>query len=87
MSQLRSRIKNMSLPKPPFVHPLTTEPAAEYARLRATNPVSQFELFGGSIAWLVVGFKDIQSVLTDDRLSKVRPASAEEKEFLALSKY
>ena len=65
---------SMSPPKFPFARPSGAEPPVEYAQLRASNPVSQVELFDGSIAWLVVKHNDIQSVLTDNRLSKVRPS-------------
>ncbi len=48
------------------------KPAIEYAKLRATNPVSRVELWDGSHPFLVVKHKDITKVLTDDRLSKQR---------------
>ncbi|KAL2071249.1 hypothetical protein VTL71DRAFT_12484 [Oculimacula yallundae] len=59
-------------PKFPFARPSGTTPALEYTHLRATDPVSQVELFDGSLAWLIVKHKDICAVLTDERLSKQR---------------
>lgn len=58
-------------PKFPFARPAAAEPPTEYARLRATNPISQVELWDGSLTWLVVKHKDVCSVLTNNNLSKV----------------
>jgi len=56
----------------PFYSCNGVEPPVEYAKLRATDPVSKVELWDGSHVWLVVKHNHICSVLTDQRLSKER---------------
>jgi cytochrome P450 len=62
-------------PRPP-AYPLERrcplEPAAEYTRLRAEEPISKVTLPTGQVAWLVTSHADMRTLLADNRMSADR---------------
>jgi nitric oxide reductase len=47
-------------------------PPPEYTKLRKENPISKAKMWDGSLVWLVTRHKDVHTVLSDPRFSKVR---------------
>ncbi|SCL71316.1 Cytochrome P450 [Micromonospora citrea] len=47
-------------------------PPAEYARLRAEQPVARLPMLGGNTAWVVTRHADVRRVLSDPRMSADR---------------
>ncbi|WP_306212588.1 cytochrome P450 [Actinoplanes sp. RD1] len=54
----------------PFSSADPLEPPAEYARLRAREPLTRVTLPTGDLAWLVTRHADVRMVLTDPRFSR-----------------
>lgn len=51
----------------PFARVSNVEPPPQYARLRETEPVAKVRLPGGTEAYLVTRYDDVQQVLSDSR--------------------
>ncbi|MBP2323138.1 cytochrome P450 [Kibdelosporangium banguiense] len=60
----------MSILRFPFPSAYPGEPAPEFARLRETEPVVRVLLPTGDTAWLVTGYEDNRTVLSDPRFSR-----------------
>ncbi|MEU9507202.1 cytochrome P450 [Micromonospora sp. NPDC048170] len=59
----------------PMPSPFPGEPPAEFARLRAEEPVTRVTLPTGDEAWLVTGYAENRVVLTDARFSRAAAAA------------
>jgi cytochrome P450 len=57
------------LPVLPFTRGCPFDPPAELGRLRSEDPVSRVRLWDGSTPWLITGYDEQRSVLSDPRFS------------------
>lgn len=54
----------------PFARPSALDPSPEYAELRSRCPVARVTMPSGDPAYLVVGYDDVRTVLSDPRFSR-----------------
>jgi cytochrome P450 len=54
----------------PFARPAPLDPSPEYAELRGRCPVARVTMPSGDPAYLVVGYEDVRTVLSDPRFSR-----------------
>ena len=54
----------------PFARPAALDPSPEYADLRGRCPVARVSMPSGDPAYLVVGYDDVRTVLSDPRFSR-----------------
>ncbi|MEV4443267.1 cytochrome P450 [Streptomyces sp. NPDC049577] len=59
------------VPSFPFTHDDMLQPPCEYARLRATDPVTQVVLPSGDKAWLVTRYEYARTVFADRRFVRI----------------
>jgi cytochrome P450 len=57
-------------PSYPFPRPSVLDPSPEYADLRSRCPVARVTMPSGDPAYLVVGYDDVRTVLSDPRFSR-----------------
>jgi cytochrome P450 len=73
-TQTVSEETGTQLPRWPFQRPSPMAMPAEYARLRAEQPVIRVQLMTGDQAWLLSRYDDVKMVLADPRFSPRQPA-------------